>query len=48
MNFAKSSTFEIEDLTFDIWDFQIPDNHSNLWHKFVAGSDLIILIFDEY
>ena len=46
MNFAKTSTFEIEDLTFDIWDFIILDNYSNLWNKFVSSADLIILIFD--
>ena len=46
MDFAKSSTFEIDDLTFEIWDFQLKDNFSLLWSKFVSGSDLIILLFN--
>jgi GTPase SAR1 family protein len=46
MNFAKSSSFEMEGLSFDIWDFQLNDNFSPLWSKFISGSDLIILIFD--
>ncbi|MFX1315238.1 MAG: ADP-ribosylation factor-like protein [Promethearchaeota archaeon] len=46
MNFAKSSIFEIDGLNFDLWDFQIKDNFSPLWSKFISGSDLIILLFD--
>ncbi len=46
MDFAKTSSFEIEDLSFEIWDFILPENYSNLWFKFVAGADLIILVFD--
>ncbi len=46
MNFAKSSLFKIENLKFDLWDFQLDDNFSLLWSKFVSGSDLIILLFD--
>ena len=46
LNFAKNSAFEIEDLSFHIWDFIMKDNFSPLLYKFVAGSDLIILIFD--
>ncbi|MHA1293368.1 MAG: GTPase domain-containing protein [Promethearchaeota archaeon] len=46
MNFAKSAPFMIDDLFFDIWDFQLKDNFSLLWSKFVGGSDLIILLFD--
>jgi GTPase SAR1 family protein len=46
MNFAKSSLFKIDNLKFDLWDFQLDDNFSLLWTKFVSGSDLIILIFD--
>lgn len=46
MNFAKSSIFEMDGLNFDIWDFQIKDNFSPLWSKFISGSDLIILLFD--
>lgn len=46
MNFAKSSIFEMDGLNFDLWDFQIKDNFSPLWSKFISGSDLIILLFD--
>ena len=46
MNFAKSSSFEIEGLSFDLWDFQLNDNFSPLWAKFISGSDLIIFLFD--
>lgn len=46
MNFAKSSTFVISNLSFDIWDFQLKDNFSLLWSKFLTGSDLIILLID--
>ncbi|MFX0043048.1 MAG: ADP-ribosylation factor-like protein [Candidatus Hodarchaeota archaeon] len=46
MNFAKSSIFELDGLTFDLWDFQIKDNFSPLWSKFISGSDLVILLFD--
>ncbi len=47
MNFARSSFFLIDDLSFDIWDFQLKDNFSLLWNKFFSGSDLIILLFDS-
>jgi GTPase SAR1 family protein len=46
MNFAKSSLFKIDTLKFDIWDFQLDDNFSLLWSKFISGSDLIIFLFD--
>ncbi|MHA1488902.1 MAG: ADP-ribosylation factor-like protein [Promethearchaeota archaeon] len=46
MNFARSSFFLIDDLSFDIWDFQLKDNFSLLWNKLFSGSDLIILLFD--
>ena len=46
MNFAKVSTYPIDTLSFDLWDFQLKDNFSLLWSKFLSGSDLIILIFD--
>ncbi|MFX1321624.1 MAG: Rab family GTPase [Promethearchaeota archaeon] len=46
MNFAKSSIFEMDGLNFDLWDFQIKDNFSPLWSKFISGSDLVILLFD--
>ncbi|MFW9945593.1 MAG: Rab family GTPase [Candidatus Odinarchaeota archaeon] len=46
MNFAKSSIFQIDNLKFDIWDFQLKDNFSLLWSKFISGSDLILLLFD--
>ncbi|MBN1215879.1 MAG: hypothetical protein JXA99_10620 [Candidatus Lokiarchaeota archaeon] len=45
MNFAKISTFEIYDLSFDVWDFQLKDNFSLLWSKIISGSDLIIFLF---
>ncbi|MFX0179829.1 MAG: Rab family GTPase [Candidatus Hodarchaeota archaeon] len=46
MNFAKSSLFQIDNLKFDIWDFQLKDNFSLLWSKFISGADLILLLFD--
>ncbi|MFX0082843.1 MAG: ADP-ribosylation factor-like protein [Candidatus Hodarchaeota archaeon] len=46
MDFAKSSTFNINGLGFEIWDFQLRDNFSLLWSKFVRGSDLVILLFN--
>ncbi|MFW9874707.1 MAG: ADP-ribosylation factor-like protein, partial [Candidatus Thorarchaeota archaeon] len=46
MDFAKSSTLSIDGLTFEIWDFQLRDNFSLLWSKFVSGSDLVILLFN--
>jgi len=46
MDFAKSSTLSIDGLTFEIWDFQLRDNFSLLWSKFVRGSDLTILLFN--
>ncbi len=46
MDFAKTSTLEIDGIAFDIWDFQLNDNFSLLWSKFVRGSDLLILFFN--
>ncbi|TFG09055.1 MAG: hypothetical protein EU539_00655 [Promethearchaeota archaeon] len=47
MDFAKSTTIQIDQITFDIWDFQLHDNHSLLWSKFIGGSDLVLLLFDS-
>lgn len=46
MDFAKTSTFEIDSISFDLWDFQLKDNFSLLWSKFIRGSDLVILLFN--
>ncbi|MBY9005579.1 MAG: GTPase domain-containing protein [Candidatus Lokiarchaeota archaeon] len=46
MNFAKVSLFEIYDSKFDVWDFQLKDNFSLLWSKFISGSDLVIFLFN--
>ncbi|MHA1913827.1 MAG: ADP-ribosylation factor-like protein [Promethearchaeota archaeon] len=46
MDFAKFSNFNIDDLRFELWDFQLKDNFSLLWTKFIHGSDLVILIFN--
>ncbi|MFX0142369.1 MAG: ADP-ribosylation factor-like protein, partial [Candidatus Hodarchaeota archaeon] len=46
MDFAKTSTLEIDSIYFDLWDFQLRDNFSLLWSKFVRGSDLVILLFN--
>jgi len=46
MNFAKISTFAIDNLNFALWDFELKDNFSLLWSKFIQGSDLVILLFD--
>jgi len=47
MDFANAAIYEIDNLSFDIWDFILKDNFSLLWPKFLGGSDLIILIFDS-
>ncbi len=46
MNFASSSIYSIDNLRFDLWDFELKDNFSLLWSKFIQGSDLVILLFD--
>jgi len=46
MNFAVVSNYSNDTLIFDIWDFQLKDNFSLLWSKFISGSDLIIFLFD--
>ncbi len=46
MNFANISTFTIDNLKFSLWDFELKDNFSLLWSKFIQGSDLVILLFD--
>ncbi|MFW9990386.1 MAG: ADP-ribosylation factor-like protein, partial [Candidatus Odinarchaeota archaeon] len=46
MDFAKTSIMEIDGITFDLWDFQLKDNFSLLWSKFIRGSDLVILLFN--
>ncbi|NVM17055.1 MAG: hypothetical protein HWN80_05015 [Candidatus Lokiarchaeota archaeon] len=46
MNFASASIYAIDNLKFDIWDFELKDNFSLLWSKFIQGSDLVILLFD--
>jgi len=47
MNFAKSYKIEINNFFFDLWDFQLNDNFSPLWNKFISGSDLILLVIDS-
>ena len=46
MNFAKASVITIDNLKFDLWDFELKDNFSLLWSKFIQGSDLVVLVFD--
>ena len=46
MNFAKASIYSVDNLKFDLWDFELKDNASLLWSKFIQGSDLVILLFD--
>jgi len=46
MEVAKSSNILLDGLSFEIWDFQLKDNFSPLWAKFIAGSDLVILLFN--
>jgi len=46
MEFAKAATISIDKLKFEVWDFQLKDNFSLLWSKFISGADLIILVFD--
>ncbi len=47
MNFAKSYKIKINNLFFDLWDFQLNDNFSPLWNKFISGSDLVLLVLDS-
>ncbi len=47
IDFAKSSLIQIDNLSFDIWDFQLQENFSLLLSKFIGGSDLILLLFDS-
>lgn len=46
MNFAKTFSFNIGELQFDIWDFMLQDNFSLMWPKHIIGADLVILIID--
>jgi len=46
MNFAKAAIYSVDNLKFDLWDFELNDNFSLLWSKFIQGSDLVILLFD--
>ncbi len=46
MNFAKATPIAIDDLNFDLWNFQLKENFSLMWAKFIGGSDLVILMFD--
>ncbi len=46
MDFAASTTVQIDGLGFELWNFRVKDNFSTLWSKFVRGSDLIILLFN--
>ncbi|MHA1487248.1 MAG: ADP-ribosylation factor-like protein [Promethearchaeota archaeon] len=46
MNFAKASIITMDNLKFDLWDFELKDNFSLLWSKFIQGSDLVVLLFD--
>ena len=46
MDFAATTTIQIEGLSFELWNFRLKDNFSTLWSKFVRGSDLIILLFN--
>ncbi len=46
-DFAKYSPFVIDDLTFEIWDFQLKDDFSAMWSRFVGESDLIIFLIDS-
>jgi len=38
--------FAVDNLKFDLWDFELKDNFSLLWSKFIQGSDLVVLLFD--
>ena len=46
IDFAKSSSLNINGLSFELWDFQLRNNFSPLWSKFISGSDLVILVFN--
>jgi len=45
MDFATSTAIQIDGLSFELWNFRLKDNFSNLWSKFVRDSDLVILLF---
>ena len=46
MDFVKITQFQVNDVSFDLWDFQLRDHFSLLWSKIIAGSDLVILVFN--
>lgn len=46
MDFATSTAIQIEGLSFELWNFRLKDNFSNLWSKFMGNSDLVILLFN--
>lgn len=46
MEFAKTSNFEIDGISFDLWDFVLKNNFSPLWSKFIVGADVVILVFN--
>lgn len=46
MDFARTTTFEINGIGFALWDFILKDNFSLLWSKFISGSDLVIILFN--
>ena len=46
MDFANFSNLHFDELRFELWDFQLKDNFSLLWTKFISGSDLVILVFN--
>jgi GTPase SAR1 family protein len=46
MDFAKASSLRINGISFELWDFQLRNNFSPLWPKFISSSDLVILVFN--
>ena len=46
MDFAKASSLSINGISFELWDFQLRNNFSPLWPKFISSSDLVILVFN--
>src|SRR5271157_4782721 len=47
MNFGMIYPIKIGKMTFDLWDFVLPDNFSPLWNNFVRGCDVFILVVDS-
>ena len=47
MGYAMTSSIQIDDLYFDLWDYTLTDNFSPMLNSFIGSADLIIFLFDS-